>query len=65
MKSQFAVVIVVVLVLGMIAFAASGQTSKGAVMSSGSAGDWIDVTDPSRLPPPPSIQEIHGSSLSS
>ncbi len=46
MKSQFAVVIVVVLVLGMIAFAASGQTSKGAVMSSGSGGDWIDVTTP-------------------
>jgi arylformamidase len=30
----------------MIALAASGQTSKSGVMSSGSGGDWIDVTTP-------------------
>lgn len=43
MRSQFAVGIVVVI---MIACAASGQTNRESVMSSGSGGDWIDVTTP-------------------
>jgi kynurenine formamidase len=43
MKSQFAVGIVLI---GMIAFAVSRQTSKEGVISSGSAGDWIDVSAP-------------------
>jgi arylformamidase len=46
MKSQFAVGIVVAVISGIIAFAASGQTIQGGVMSSGSGGDWIDVTTP-------------------
>ena len=43
MKSQFAIGIVVI---SMIAFAASRQTGKSGVVSSGSASDWIDVSTP-------------------
>lgn len=45
MRSQLAFGIVVAVILGMIAYASSRQPKVG-VMSSGSAGDWIDVTTP-------------------
>jgi kynurenine formamidase len=35
-----------IVVTGVIAFAANWQTSKGSDVSSGSAGDWIDVSMP-------------------
>ena len=43
MKSQFAIGIVVI---SMIAFAASRQTGESGGVSSGSASDWIDVSTP-------------------